>query len=235
MALVAVGAVRAAPGVTTAALALASGWPARPVTVVEADPDGGVMAVRSGLAVQPGLADLAAQSRAGTVDLATSSSRLADGIGVVVAPPGADATIAALRAGGEQLGRLLAAEASHVIADVGRLRPDSPALPFVCEARQLVVITRPVADELAALASRIDSLCRWAPSAVVLVGDGPYQRREVADVLGVEVLGHLPHDLRAAAALARGVVLQRRPLLRAAAALAELLIGRIAAPAEVPS
>ena len=57
--------------------------------------------------------------------------------------------------------------------------------------------------------------------AVLLAGDGPHSRAEVAGALGVPVLAALPRDAKAAALLADGLgsrrALRARPLMRSAA------------------
>ena len=64
---------------------------------------------------------------------------------------------------------------------------------------------------------------------LVLVGDGPYPDGEVAEALGVEVLGRLPWDPQGAELLTVLPASDRRlrlsPLVRAARSLAENLVG----------
>src|SRR5690606_40344837 len=61
MTLVALTSVKGAPGVTTTVLAMAAVCPpSRRLVVVEADPEGGVLAARLGLRAEPGLVTLAA-------------------------------------------------------------------------------------------------------------------------------------------------------------------------------
>jgi MinD-like ATPase involved in chromosome partitioning or flagellar assembly len=63
--LVALASNRGSPGCTTTALALATAWPpARGAPLlVEADPDGGVLAARIGLGIKPGLIVLCGRAR----------------------------------------------------------------------------------------------------------------------------------------------------------------------------
>jgi MinD-like ATPase involved in chromosome partitioning or flagellar assembly len=97
--LVAVAAAKAAPGVTTSALAMAAAWPAgRQVLLVEADPGGGDLAARFGLAAEPGLVSLAAAARR-QIDSALvgdHAQKLPGGLGVLVGPPGPEQAAAAL-------------------------------------------------------------------------------------------------------------------------------------------
>src|SRR5262249_57798282 len=63
--LVVVAGGKGAPGATTTALGLASAWTGQRRVVVEADPDGGVLAARLGLGLAPGLMTVAAAPRPG--------------------------------------------------------------------------------------------------------------------------------------------------------------------------
>lgn len=66
MSVIAVCSVSASPGVTTTVLALAAVWPDDGrLLVVEADVDGGVVAARTGIEVEPGLVTLGASGRHG--------------------------------------------------------------------------------------------------------------------------------------------------------------------------
>src|SRR5688572_10390884 len=92
--------VRGAPGVTSWSLLLASAWPS-PRTdrvVLEADADGGVLAARYGLGVEPGVAALVAAARrhdprARWVDLADVARRLSERVWVVPGPESAERTV----------------------------------------------------------------------------------------------------------------------------------------------
>ena len=73
--------------VAQASPALASTWPEpRQVTVVEADPDGGVLAARRTLAPEPGLVTLAAALRRGTAALSPHTQSIGVDATAVVAP-----------------------------------------------------------------------------------------------------------------------------------------------------
>ncbi|HEX9259862.1 MAG TPA: hypothetical protein VF855_10035 [Acidimicrobiales bacterium] len=223
MALITVSSLRGAPGATAAAAALASVFPGEAV-LVEADPDGGVLAARWGLATRPGLTDMAAKSRRGLT--AGDMRELGQAIGpvrVVVAPPGADAATAAVRT----LAPVLA-EAGRtwpegdVIADCGRLRPDSAAAPVVAAADVALVVLRPVLEDVAAAAA-----ASLAPNTrLLLVGDRPHRPAEVADALGVDVLGVLADDSRGAGSPLRPAGAYHRSVREAVSALQTLLAVR---------
>jgi hypothetical protein len=233
MGLICFGSVRSSPGVTATVLALAASWPGTPPpVVVEADPDGGVLAARYGLGrsgESPGLTSLATAARRGlgAGELWRHAQELPGGAGVVVGPDGADSAIAALRSAGQELGSWLAAQPDVVaLADCGRLRPGSPAVELVRCASRLVVVVRPRVEELQALSQRVAVLGQLAPLGLVLVGDQPYSASEVSEHLGVEVLGVVAADPRGAQALegaASARVLRRSLLARSALALAARL------------
>lgn len=233
MSVVALGAVRSA-GVTTTAAGLAMLWPgAGRRLVVEADPAGGTLAAATGLAAEPGLVSLAAAARRQPdPDLVFAHVQaLPDGTAVLAGPPGAEQARSALA----MLGALFAGLAGMdvgVLVDCGRLDPAAPRGVFDAADIPLLVCRPQLADlnaVAAFLAARPD-----AARSVVLVGPGPYPAGEIAETLGVEVLGQLPWDPEAAAALATTPPssrrLTRRPLVRALRSLAEALAARLPEP-----
>ena len=203
MSLVAVAAAKAAPGVTTSALALAGVWPAdQQVLLVEGDPGGGDLAAHFGLAAQPGLVSLAAAARrevdreVDSVLVAEHAQALPGGLGVLVGPPGTEQAAAALgMLAPAVVAGLDGLDGVDVVADLGRLDPGSPALGLARAASLLVLVVRPRLAELQHLAHRAAALrpeCRAL--GLVVVGTGPYPAEEIAAALGVEVLATLPAD-----------------------------------------
>src|SRR4051812_17131410 len=95
-----VGSVRSS-GATTLALALA-GWIDRAV-LVEADPDGGVLALRYGLGREPGLLTLAAARDVDETRLLEHTQRLPGGLPVAVAPESADRSTHLLKTAGPRV------------------------------------------------------------------------------------------------------------------------------------
>ena len=249
MSLVTVGSVRGGPGVTTLAVALASVWTSTGHSpfLVEADPDGGVLAARFGLGHRPSLTDVGVRARA-TIradDLWQAAQALpAPGVDravpVVVAHPSADQCQAALRTVGTRLGALLDALPNHdVIADVGRLRPGSPALALVEQSRLVLLVLRPRLEDIDAAAQRVTALNERGLVRLVLVGERPYPAAEVASVLGVAVAGVIADDARSALALRGDASVHgvgRLPLLRSARGLALDIAARLddAAPTARP-
>lgn len=218
--------VRGAPGTTTTALAVAS-WLENSV-LVEADPDGGVLALRYGFGREPGLTTLAAAQTLDGDGLRANAQTLPGGTPVVVAPESSTQVTHIWRAAGARLGPLLASDdSSHVIVDVGRIGASSPTLPFLGSADLVVLACRPVAEEVIPAAERALSLGREdCHVGIVLVGDRPYGAADVEAQLGATVLGVVAHDPKGALALAGGRTpraLSRSPLMRSSRALATTL------------
>ena len=224
---VAFAAARSSPGVTTAMLACASVWPGR-VLLVEASEDGGALAARFGLPVEPGLTTLAAASRH-TTNGDESAGLLAehvqplpgtDRIDALVGPASLEPAQALLRTAAARLAGLLEEADTDVLIDAGRLSATPLAGPLLASADRLLLVVRPRVEELTALAHRLPHLTGLGPTPqVLLVGQRPYGPGEVADTLGVPVAGVLTHDPAAADGLAAsGPVrrLARSPLLRTA-------------------
>jgi len=230
--------LRGAPGVTTTAV-LVTGCLARGV-LVEADGDGGVLALRHGLHREPGLSTLVT-SRDRAAGWESHMQRVA-GVPVLVGPESPERMTRLWAHGGD---RLVAAVTTSfdraepdVVVDAGRLRPGWPPAALSAVSR-LVVFVRPVAEELAALAQRLDGLpAGELPVGVVLAGAGPYRPGDVADQLDVEVLAVIPVDRRAAGIVNEGGsarVLARSSLARTARSLAERLTGAPASNTSAPS
>lgn len=228
--LVAVASVKGSPGVTTLCLALAACWPdPTGAIVVEADPAGGDVAMRFGLAQSPGLLSLAAAARGG---VATHGRRIKDAgllwrhaqslpgdVSVVASPPDAARARGALAmlaapdpTGGLGPGALRAAAAhpgTVLVADCGRVDPGSPVMPLLRSADVMVMLTGAHADELAHLARRIPEIGAWSRNPVLLLAGGGHSIAAVARELGVAPLARVPFDPRGAAVLSG-----RRSLLR---------------------
>ena len=231
MALLALASNRGSPGCTTTALALAAAWPsarAAPL-LVEADPDGGVLAARCGLGIKPGLIELCGRARVALTDddVWSFAQELPGGGPVLVGHPAAEPCHAALRSAGARLADYLAAMPERdAIVDVGRLRPGSPAMALVGRADVLLVVVRPTVEEIGAVTHRAGAL-RDAGAALVLIGDRPYPAGEVAAAVELPVAGTMAFDARGAHALVSGSgrrALARTPLLRSALDVAERLI-----------
>jgi MinD-like ATPase involved in chromosome partitioning or flagellar assembly len=224
--MIAVGSLRGSPGATTLAVALAAARTdsERTALVVEADPDGGVMAARFGLGHRPCLTDLAVRAR-GAVDpdeIWEYVQLLRSRVPVLVGHPSSDQSHATLRTGAARLAPIFDGLSDHdVIVDVGRLRPGSPAQALVEAAVLVVIVVRSRLEDIDGARPRLAGVER---GGVVLVGHRPYGADEVAEALGLPVLGIVPHDARGAGAVGAGPHRSGRlPLLRSVAALADVV------------
>jgi hypothetical protein len=206
--LIAVCSLKASPGVTTLATALAARWHAQENPIIaEADPSGGDLMARFRLAETPGLVSLAVAARR-TNDpnlLALHTQTLPGGLRVVVGPVGAEQSRAALATLVSRRSSPLRLAADQpgttVIADCGRVDPHSPALEIIREADGMLLLARPHDDELAHVALKLQTAQRWScRPCLVLVGDG-HSTRDVSKVLGIPVMGRVPHDDKGAAVL----------------------------------
>lgn len=208
--LIAVCSLKGSPGVTTLATALGARWPGQenPI-VVEADPAGGDLMARFRMPESPGLVSLAAAARGRSGSepnlLAQHTQLLPGGLRVVLGPVGAEQARAALSvlAPGTSSPMRRAADqpGTTVIVDCGRVDPDSPAFPIIRGADAMLLVARPHDDELAHVALKLQAAQRWsAKPCFVLVGDG-YPTAEVAQVMGIPVMGRVPRDDKGAAVL----------------------------------
>jgi len=247
--LIALASVKASPGVTTTALALAALWPAPQRLVIETDPSGGDLGAWLGLAPAPGLATLAAAIRRDASPGITwrHAQAVGGGVSTVVAPAGAGqaaaclATLAAPQAGTAWLDP--GAEAV-LIADCGRLDPRSAAFAVAARAALTLLLVRPRVSELAHLAGRLPGLTRAGLRPALLLapvaagggtGEACYPPGEIAAALGVRVEASLPADPHAIASVIRGrgvlAPSRRLPLAQAVSGLAAALAARLTPPA----
>jgi hypothetical protein len=248
MTLIAVASAGGAPGVTTAALALASCWPAGVTPVLaETDPAGGDLQVLYALPESPGLVSLAAAGRrAASGDLIWQHVQwLTPGLAALPGPVGAgQATATATMLAGTGYRPLTAASAAGtvIIADCGRAAPGTAAGPLLAAADQVLLVTATTAEALARTAASLPGLQAASRSVAILLSGirGPWPADEIAGALGAPVAGRLPRD-RAAAAALRGAAARRSPatfwrsprrlpLLTAAAGVAAGLAPAPAAP-----
>lgn len=241
------------PGVSTFTVGLGLVWP-RPVLLVEADPTGGsgILAgyFRGQVAHSGGLIELAMAQREDLV-AAELPHQLLD-------LPGSQARLLPGSRSHAQAGTLttlwpvlldalrdLDATGQDVLVDAGRLGLEGSPTPLLYGADLTVLLTRSTLPAVIAATSWAETLRDQTEATatrvgVVVVGEGhPYSAREVADALGLPLVGTLPWDRRTAAVLsrARGAVTRRAPLRPGLVALGEALrahasvgVGRPASP-----
>lgn len=233
MALICFASQKGSPGTTLTALLTAATWPTdtgRRVLLVEADADGGCLALRYGLGRSPGLVSLAAAGRHGLTrdELWAHAQQLPGGLAVIVAPERADRAASILTAHARSVASWLKSLPDvDVIVDAGRIGPGSSALAFAEQADATLIVARPRAEQIHPAAERAQTAARTCGSVGwVLIGDRPHGPAEVAEVTGIEVAAVLPDDARTATAVTAGgpsMRLRKTPLVRAAADLAQRL------------
>lgn len=220
------------PGVTTAALALAIGWP-EPVIVAECDPGGGAVlagALGGHVPADVGLVEHAIE--AGRNPQAAGSSLAAK-----LVPLDADRTrmvlpgltdprqATGIAAAWPAVAATLTAQSCDVIADCGRLDAgDGQPLAVLAAASMVALILRPTLRQVWAARSRIDMLGQLLGGtdrlALLVTGPGSHPASEIAETLGVPVAATLPADTRSAIVLSDGAPRRRQfasgPLMTAA-------------------
>ncbi|MDE0804232.1 MAG: hypothetical protein OSA99_13040 [Acidimicrobiales bacterium] len=107
------------------------------------------------------------------------------------------------------------------------MAPQSPASPLIDASDLVVMVARPVVDQLHSAAAQLVALRdRGVRAGWCLSGDGAYDSTAVESAYGIPVLGTLPSDARGASLLFSAAAtrrLTRTPLVRAASSLANHL------------
>lgn len=192
MAVMAIGTLGGLTDLGTICLHVASLWP-RPPMVVEADPDGGRLAVRHNWDLRPSLSDLGTTMRSGgapTRHLESIAHRLRSGVRVVVAPPAMESVHAALPALVQHLVEDQVEPSTDVLIDVGIVRPESPARDLIVGATHRILVVRKDAEELVALAHRrslLESMGEWS----VLTAGGRLRTGDIVDAIHWPVIADL--------------------------------------------
>jgi hypothetical protein len=215
--IIAVAGGKGSPGATAVAALVAATWPrgdsadasldGGPPVLLEADPDGGVLAARwhhaLGVTHDPGLLTLAAARDGSALErLRRHSQRVGDTLDLVAGPPGAAQAEACLRELGDSAAEALRDAPVVCVVDCGRLHPSSPALPFARAADHLVLVARPCLDEVVSLGFAAERLRAAGLSpTLVCVGTSPFDPAEVAGHVVVPLRAVVTDDPAAYAAL----------------------------------
>jgi len=221
MAVITLCSASGSPGVTTTAVGLAMCWP-RPVLVVGADPSGS-----NGLLA--GIFRGAREYDGGLLELASSPLAVSDALRDVVQPvetTGVSFVVgtqthsqaAGLSALWAPLAEALAdleRSGQDVIVDAGRLGLVGSPEPLLSWADLTLLVTRTTLPALAGARTwaedlRSPSATTWRESGLLLVGDGPYAKREVGRALTLPVVATVAEDPIAAAVYHRGAPPPRR-------------------------
>jgi hypothetical protein len=249
MALIAIASDKGAPGVTTAALALAAVWP-RPVLLAECDQAGGDLVYRfpaaDGGHLDPrrGVLSLAVVARRGmqSQQVWEHVQKLHGGLDVLAGVTNAEQG-AGLSLLWGPIGKALAAlPQADVIADCGRLGADGPLYDLLIEATTVVLVSKVHVADVIRLRDRASAFAAAAQSrgrrgfgvGVVVVAEHKKFRAalgEVQHVLGqahapATVLGGIAHDTKGADLLGGewGGSLDRTMLIKTAREVAQQLV-----------
>ncbi|MEU7832149.1 hypothetical protein [Nonomuraea sp. NPDC049129] len=238
MALIVLAADKGAPGVTTAATALAAVWP-RPVLLAECDPAGGDLAYRlpaaEGGVLNPGkgLLTLAATARRGLepAQIHQHTQKIVGGLDVLAGLTHGEQAAGLTWLWGP-LGRALAAiPNADVIADCGRLGGHPQLGDLMAQAEQVVLLTRATLDHVAHLRERL-SITK--AHGVAVIADPRNYRSSIDDVRrivgpSVKFVHGLAHDPKGAELLRGqwGGRLDRCLLIRTARDLAGRLVSNL--------
>ena len=227
MTIIAVGGVKHAPGATTLALTLA-GLAGDGALVVEADPQGGDIAARSGLPLDPGLLTLAAAARRGLTPqlLDAHTQQLASGAAALLAPSSPNHAHAALTGLRAPLASLFANRVGVTVIDVGRWDPRSGAIETALSADVALLLFRPTVGGVEHVRTRLE-LLSGIRTVLVAVGDHPYGASEISNALGGGAVHVIADDQRAAELAGAGAPfdrwLRRTAYIRSVAALLDTL------------
>lgn len=206
----AVGSLAGAPGATSVAVGLGASWPAgngRSRVVIEANPDGGVLAARfDDLRADRTVADVAVALRRefDPATLLALARNLWGSLPVIPGHPSADQSTSVLLNAGDRLATALASATDlDAIVDVGRLTARSPAVPLAHRAAAVLLVARTRFEDVAMLTCRVRELRSvGVEPCLVAVGSRPYEPTTVAGEAGLPLLAVLPDDPASAAVLA---------------------------------
>ena len=230
MSLIVLASASGSPGVTTAALGLALGWP-KPALLVEADPTGGSSIAAGylcGSFVPPeAMIEMALAQQADSIlEVLPQVSQALPGTATKWVPGTRSheqaRTLVSLWEPLAAALRSLDATGQDVIVDAGRLGLFGSPEPLLYGADLALLVTRTDMVSLSGARSWAETLReRFARSGgsaalgVVLVGEGqPFTAREVARVLQIPVVTTVAWDPESAAVLSHGAEPPRGGLLQ---------------------
>jgi MinD-like ATPase involved in chromosome partitioning or flagellar assembly len=198
--IITVGSVHGAPGATSWTLLLAAAWRSeekRRKVVLEADPDGGVLAVRYGVGVDPGaisLASAARRSRSAGFDVDEHARVIGPQLLLVPGAESAERATAVWRDAITSTAAAIGADANNDwFIDCGRFRPNHPGQAFVSLSAMTLIVVSGRTEELvqvpAALRAVEDSA---ALAGVLVVGKPAHARDEIERFLGTTSIFLVP-------------------------------------------
>ncbi len=218
-----------APGVTTVALATTAGLTATTVpepVMIELATSGGVLASQYDLPSEPGLMSLALAIGNDYPQLLEHAQELPGGVPVVVAPPSSSKTAKLLDARAQPLAHYLDETPATIVADCGRVSPDTSLLPILELSSLIGLVIRPTRESFQLAATTIGELndltAEPLPVGWVLVGSCPWSHDEIVSLYGLPILSVMADDRVGAEAVAGLRRLRKHsPLARSARSFAE--------------
>ncbi len=226
MTVIGVASLRSSPGATS--LAVGMSWAVEgPVTLVEADPAGGVLAARFGLDATRDLLSFGIGVRRTFVPELLFAHTTSLGLThCLLSPADPPSARRAIDMTAETLGAHLCRFDMTTVVDLGCLSTQSPAIPLAKRLDRLLLVAKPALEDVPALLDVLSMVRTWiVPVDLVLIGSGPFKADEFAQVTGLPIAAVLPHDPRVASAYSGGVFsersLRRSSLNRAITALTE--------------
>lgn len=210
MTVVAVTSAGGAPGATSTAVGLAiaaSGVSSSPALLVEADPNGGVLAARFSGKAEPSLLNYVTEARHGFVmdRIDANTQELGGAIRTLVGPPDPSVARRLVRESGMSLFDGLAESGRPTVFDIGRLDDVSPSAALAARADKTLLTLRPEFDQVQAGLFRVGQLRRLgADVGLVVIGDEPLAPTEIADAMETPLAAAIPSDALTARALNGG-------------------------------
>ena len=127
------------------------------------------------------------------------------GVSALLGSPQPQAAAAALSSVAHRMAPLLREVGDDAVVDCGRFQQGNPAVPLIEAADLILIVARPTAGELSRVASAAKEL--GGRLRILLVAGSPapgsieYPPAEVANAVGVPVIGTMPYDPAAASTL----------------------------------
>jgi|GEM_PF-1514881 len=208
MSVVAITSSRTSPGATTLAAGLAIAWShlVERSLLIEADPAGGVLALRFELAPAPSLTSFASDVRnAFQQDLVWSNTQDLRGAHCMPAPVDPRLARSWIERVAPTLNTELPKLGAPTVIDLGWVDEDGASMPLVRAADTTLIVTSPDVAEVQGLLFQIRRLQdAGANVALVTVGSTPNDPQEIATLTGIPLAAVLPDDRQVAAALTGG-------------------------------
>lgn len=206
MATFALVSVKGAPGVTSAATALAAvGTTNGRALVVELDPSGGSIQVYADTPAVPGIVDVAGRLRYGgsTATIDESVVFLPKDVPSLLAPTSGMVASSVIESAAARWLPALQGAALDVIVDAGRWDPHQPTARRIAGADLVALVCRPTMAGVEHGRHGLDKLreVAQAPVCALVVGGSPYAPEDVAAALGLPLAGSIVWDPRGAARL----------------------------------